>query len=122
MQLSEEFKEGLNEHFQWEFTNIPNLDVPVLIIFQYSPRNEDVPFSFAFNLNKEPKCWMSHDKVKGVENSQVGPNPHEKYRKFNCKGYTFYPYSVQVFPDIIFQDINKFKKICCELYEYIDQE
>ena len=119
MELSEEFKEGLKESFAWEYTNISNLDEPVLIIFNYSPPSESRPFSFAFSLRGNPKCWISHDKVKKV--GDKSPNRHQEYRDFDYDGQRFYAYSVQAFENPTFSDIAEFKKVCKRLYAHIDQ-
>ena len=119
MELSEEFREGLNEYFDWEYTNIPNLEEPVLIIFNYSPLSESLPFSFGFSLRGSPKCWISHDKVKEVGGES--PNRKQDYRDFNYKGQRFYAYSVQSFENSTFRNIAEFKKVCKRLYANIDQ-
>ena len=119
MELSEEFREGLAEYFDWEYTNIPNLEEPVLIISNYSPSSEFHPFSFAFSLRGSPKCWISHDKVKKV--GDEAPNRHPDYKDFNRNRQKFYAYSVRAFENSTFTDIAKFKRVCDKLYANIDQ-
>ena len=108
MELSEEFREGLAEYFDWEYTNIPN-----------SPSSEFHPFSFAFSLRRSPKCWISHDKVKKV--GDEAPNRHPDYKDFNRNRQKFYAYSVRAFENSTFTDIAKFKRVCDKLYANIDQ-
>ena len=119
MELSEEFRKGLNEHFDWEYTNISNLDEPVLIIFNHSPPSESHPFSFAFSLRGSPKCWISHDKVKKV--GDKSPNRYQDYRDFDYSGQRFYAYSVKAFENFTFSDIANFRRACSRLYANIDQ-
>lgn len=119
MKLSEEFKKGLNEYFDWEYKNISNQDEPVLIVFNYSPSSESRPFSFAFNLRRKPKCWISHDKVKEI--GDKSPNRRQDYGDFNHKGQNFYAYSVQAFENSTFNNIVEFKKVCNRLYANIDE-
>ena len=119
MELSKEFREELAEYFDWEYTNIPNLEEPVLMIFNYSPSNESSPFSFAFSLRGNPKCWISHDKVKEV--GDKAPNRYPDYKDFNHNRQKFYAYSVQAFENSTFSDIAKFKRVCNRLYANIDQ-
>lgn len=118
MEFSEEFRAGLNEYFDWEYTNIPNLGEPVLIIFNYSPSSKLSPFSFAFSSRESPKCWISHHKVKDVGGES--PNRHQEYRDFNYNGQKFYAYSIQPLEKSTFRDITKFKKACNRLYVNID--
>ena len=120
MELAEEFKEGLKESFDWEYINIPNLDEPVLIIFNYSPSSKSRPLSLAFSLKGNAKCWISHDKVKEIGGKS--PNRHQEYRDFDCKGQRFYAFSVQPFQNPTFTDIAEFKKACKRLHAHIDQE
>ena len=119
MELSEEFKEELNGYFNWKHTNISNLDQPVLIILNYSPSSESRPFSFAFNLTGQPKCWMSHDKVRKFDGKP--PRRYEKYKDFNYKGQRLYAYSVRAFKNSTFSNIAEFKEICDRLYAHMDQ-
>ena len=119
MELSEKFRAELNEYFDWEYTNIPNLEEPVLIISNYSPSSELPPFSFAFSLRRSPKCWISHDKVKKVGNE--APNRYPDYKDFNHTGQRFYAYSVRALENSTFTDIAKFKRVCDRLYANIDQ-
>ncbi len=122
MKLSEEFKKELNECSSWKcwkYTSIPSLDQPVLIILNYRPSIESSPFSFAFNLKGENKCWISCDKVKEI--CGKSPNRHEDYVDFNHKTHKFYAYSVEAFKDTTFSNIAEFKKICNTLYTHIDQ-
>lgn len=119
MEFSEEFREGLNESFDWKYTNVSNLEEPVLMIFNYSPSSELPPFSFAFSLRGSPKCWISHDKMKKVGNE--APNRYPDYKDFNHNRQKFYAYSVRAFEKATFSDITKFKKVCNRLYVNIDQ-
>ena len=122
MPLSEEFKKELDKCFWWEFDNIPNLNQPVLVIFNYSPPNENLPISFAFNLRSEPKCWMSvsGDNIRQVEGKS--PTYWPDYKDFSYGGRNFYAYSVKAFEDSVFKNISKFREVCERLYAHIDQE
>ncbi len=121
MSLSEEFKKELDKYFWWEFDNIPNLDQPVLIILNYSPPNENLPVSFAFNLRSEPKCWMSvsGDKIRQIEGKP--PTYWPDYKDFSYRERKFYAYSVEAFEDSVFRNISEFGEVCDRLYAHIDQ-
>jgi len=122
MELSEEFKKGLYDNFRWKHTNISNLDQPVLIILDYSPTSESVPFSFAFNLDGESRCWISHNKVKTVGGNNSLPTLYEAYKEFCYEGTKFYPYSIVAIEDTVFSNIAEFKGVCERLYAHIDQK
>ena len=118
MHLSEEFKEELNKLFSWRYEDISNLDHTILIILDYSPSNKDRPFSFAFSLRKESKCWISHDKMRQIGDNS--PSYHPKYREFTYETRKFHPYSVRA-EHISFGNIDELKKVCDALYAHIDQ-
>ena len=118
MTVSEEFQQRLDEHFNWEETNIPNLNRPVLLIFDYSPTDGAQPFSFAFEPGAS-KCWITHNKIKLVDDI-APPAFHAEYGEFSHKKHHFYPYSIQVPPDT-FANIQEFKNTCNRLYNHIDQ-
>ena len=118
MTVSEKFKLWLNEYFNWEEANIPNLDRPILLIIDYSPTDGAQPFSFAFEPG-ENKCWITHDKIRIINNQ--APSFNEGYRKFVYGERCFYPYSIQI-PSGTFDNIQEFKNTCEKLYNHIDQE
>lgn len=117
MALSAEMTDALAGSFHWKLTNVPELESPVLMVFDYSPRNEPHLVSIAFDYSGGPKCWMSESKVRKI--GDKAPNPHPDYRMFVFDGRTFHPYSIQAFPSSIFEDIHEFKSACHRLYQHV---
>lgn len=118
MDLPEKMREALNQFFNWQLTNVPELENPVLIVLEYSPYDHQRPISIAFDYSGGPKCWLSEIKVKKIGDN--GPKPHTDYRNFDFKERKFYPYSIEAFPITIFVDIEKFRSACWLLYQHID--
>lgn len=117
MALSAEMKDALAGSFHWKLTNVPELESPVLMVFDYSPRNEPHLASIAFDYSGGPKCWLSESKVRKI--GDEAPNPHPDYRMFVFDRRTFHPYSIQAFPPSIFEDIHEFKSACHRLYQHV---
>lgn len=111
---TEELIDQLNHSFKWKLANPPELDQPVLIVFDYSPSVEQCPICIAFDLSGGPKCWLSESQVFAIDG--VMPNHHAGYRQFVFEGRKMYPYSIQALPGDLFTDINRFKSVCQSLY------
>lgn len=119
MNLSDTMKEALNQvAINWELVNISELDVPVLIVLDYSPSDNQPPHSIAFDCSGAPKCWITASKVCTINGNS--PSIHPDYREFCFRNRKFYPYSIQAFSNTIFQDIREFKSACQALYQHAD--
>lgn len=116
MALSKEMKKELSRSFKWRLENVPGLDEPVLVVLDYSPRNDQSPISIAFDWNGGPKCWISESQV--CKQDGQSPSSHPQYREFVFERHRFYPYSIQAFPKDIFEDIEQFKTACRSLYRH----
>lgn len=117
MTLSAGMTDALTRSFNWTLRNVPELESPVLMVLDYSPRDMPHLLSIAFDYSGGPKCWLSEPKVQKIGND--GPNPHADYRTFSLDGRTFHPYSIQAFPQAIFDDILEFKSACRSLYRHV---
>ena len=117
MALSADMKDALAQSFNWQLTNVPELDNPVLIVLYYSPRDMPYLLSIAFDYSGGPKCWLSESQVRKIGNN--APNPHPDYRTFVCDGHRFYPYSIQAFSQALFEDIHEFTSACQRLYRHV---
>ena len=117
MALSAQMENMLTRSFNWKLTNVPELENPALIVFDYSPQDNLNLLSIAFDYSGGAKCWMSEAQVRKI--GSEGPNPHEDYREFVCDGRKFYPYSIRPLPQIIFEDINEFRSACQRLYRHV---
>ena len=118
MALSENMKDVLTRSFNWKLTNVQELENPVLIVFDYSPRDNPNLLSIAFDYSGSAKCWMSEAQVSKI--GDVGPNPYETYREFIRDERKFYPYSIEPLPPTAFEDIREFRSACQRLYRHVD--
>ena len=118
MELTATMEEALDQRFNWKLTNVPELDQPVLIVFDYSPSDDQRPLSIAFDSSCGAKCWLSAAKVRKIGNK--GPRSHQKYRSFVFEGRKFHPYSIRAFPQTIFQEIREFTSACRQLCQHAD--
>lgn len=118
MQLSKETTEALDRLFKWKLTNVPVLEKPALIVFDYSPTDDRPPLSIAFDWSGGPKCWLSETQLIKIGDNL--PKSHPKYKKFNFEGRDFHPFSIQAFPQAIFGNIEDFTLACQSLYEHVD--
>lgn len=103
--------------FKWKLTNVPVLEKPALIVFDYSPGGAMPPLSIAFDWSGGPKCWLSETRLIAIGNNL--PKSHPKYKKFNLDGRQFYPFSIRAFPKEIFGNIDAFIDACQGLYEHV---
>ncbi len=117
MALSEQMCEALNKYFKWKLTNVPDLDPPVLVIFDYSPAPHQPIVSIAFDFSGGAKCWLTATNVRH-ENGD-GPSSHPDYREFTLDARKFHPYSITPLQSDLFTDIRILKKICRSMYAYI---
>ena len=118
MEISEETTKALDWLFKWKLTNVPVLEKPALIVFDYSPTDDMPPLSMAFDWFGGPKCWLSETRLKKIGDNL--PKFHPKYKKFNLEGREFHPFSIQAFPKEIFGNIDEFTHACRSLYEHVD--
>ena len=118
MELTATMEGALDQLFRWKPINVPELDSPVLIVLDYSPRTDQKPLSIAFDFSCGPKCWLSVSKVHEIGGE--GPNPHPDYKKFVFEERTFHPYSITAFPRTIFEEIKEFRAACQSLYQHAD--
>ena len=107
----------LGAAFHLEVANVPELEHPVAIVFDYSPTDTDRPLSFALGLASERKCWLTTSKVQQVDG--IGPNPYPNYREFCYAGRRFHPYSIEPIPTDAFGCVSKFESICRGLYAHV---
>ena len=117
MALSARMKDALTQSFNWRLTNVPELENPVLIVFDYSPGDNANLLSIAFDYSGGAKCWMSEAQVCKI--GDKGPNPHDDYRKFTHDAREFHPYSIRAFPQRIFEEIQEFRSACQRLYRHV---
>ena len=117
MDLSQDMKDILGQRFSWSLENIPDLEIPVFIILDFSPPGCDAPLSIAFDFSGGPKCWMSEESVKEI--NADGPRPYAQYKQFSFEGRRFYPYSVQSFGTSLFEEIELLNTICKRLYNHV---
>ena len=110
-------EDALTQSFNWKLRNVPELENPVLFVFDYSPRDNPNLLSIAFDYSGGAKCWMSEDQVRKIGNK--GPKPHEDYRKFTHDERKFHPYSIQPFPQTVFEEIREFRSACQRLYRHV---
>ena len=118
MGLPPQMKEALDHRFNWKLTNVPELENPILAVFDYSPSDRQLPVSIAFDYSGGPKCWLSESSVREIDNN--GPKNHPDYREFVLEGRQFHPYSIQAFPGVIFEDIDQFVRACRRLYHHVE--
>ena len=118
MTLSPEMTLALNRRYKSIVTNVPVLDKPVLIIFDYSPRDDARPLSIAFDVAGRARCWLSETRLVNINND--GPRHHSKYKQFGFEGRQFHPFSVQPFSNVIFADIDALVLACQSLYDHVE--
>ena len=118
MELPNEMIRDLDSFCSWRFTNVPELETPVLILLDYSPSNDLASVSIALDYAGGNKCWMSEPKVRQIDGN--GPNKHQDYREFDFHGRRFYPYSIQGLTAREFESIESISSICTRLYNHID--
>ena len=111
-------KKELTQRFNWKLTNISELDEPVLIVYDYSPSDQQPVISIAFDFSGGNKCWITTEKVISINND--GPNSHSDYGMFTFETRHFHPYSIQVSPQEIFQDVSHLTSMCQRLYQHVD--
>lgn len=114
MGLSPDMKEELDQRFSWKLTNVPELENPVLAVFEYSPNASQRPISIALDFSGGAKCWLTESTVQEIDNE--GPKPHAQYREFVLERRHFFPYSIQAPPQTIFEDIHVLASVCQRLY------
>ena len=117
MGLSAEMAKALDSRFKCQLTNVPVQEKPVLIVFDYSPRDDMRPLSIAFDWACGPKCWLTETELVKINNNR--PKLHPKYKAFGFEGRRFHPFSVTAFPRSIFENIDEFTLACRTLYEHI---
>ena len=117
MTLSTKMTEALDQRFRWRRTNVPALENPILVVLDYSPSDDQRLLSIAFDLSSGPKCWLTETHVREIGGK--GPNPHSDYKRFAFEGREFHPYSIEAFPQTIFQEIHEFVAACRCLGNYI---
>ena len=117
MALSAKMEAALTRYFHWKLTNVPELETPVLIVFDYSPRDNPNLLSIAFDYSGGAKCWMSEAQVCTIGGE--GPKPHGDYREFIRDGREFHPYSITPLPKTVFEDIQEFRAACQRLYPHV---
>jgi hypothetical protein len=114
---SEAMIAGLRDRcLDWWIGNVRELEVPVMIVRDYSPSYDLPPLSIAFDLAGGPKCWLSTSQVRPIDGN--APSPHEPYRSFAHSKTTFYPYSIRSLELTIFNDIDEFHRACWILYQH----
>ena len=118
MSLSPEMTRALDRRFKWKLTNVPALEKPVLIIFDYSPSDETPPLSVAFDWVGRAMCWLSESRL--VEIGDKCPRQYPGYKQFVFEGRQFHPFSVRAFPKAIFSDINALVLACRGLYDHVE--
>ena len=118
MELSPQMENALNDRFNWKLTNVPELETPVLAVYDYSPSDRQFPVSIAFDYSGGPKCWLSESSMKKINDD--APRPYPDYRQFVLEGRQFHPYSIQAFPESIFKNINEFVSACRKLYQHVE--
>ena len=131
-----ERKKSLEKTLQNDFdfkviSDIENIDYPLLLILDYSPKNEDKPVSFAFSLlqyyknvndNFESRFWMTEENTyDNSRNNSKWPNYEKSYEKFKYLDYCFYPFSAKI-EGYNFLDIQTMKALLHRLYDCIKFE
>ena len=123
-QIEQELQSGLNEFFKYEICYINNESSPVLIILDYSPKNNDPPASFALSLegyenNGFPsKCWMTHTEILPFNNEGNPPKRNDGYKKFSHQEKEFHPFSVNL-SDYTPKNVASIKLVIDRLYRHI---
>ena len=121
-QIKQELESELNSLFKYKIDYVNNLAEPLLIILDYSPRNNEPPASFALSLqsyheNSFPsKCWITHKELSPIHDEC--PSFHEEYKKVSYQGHHFYPFSVNL-SSCKPKCITSIKKVIDRLYCHI---
>ena len=118
MRLSPEMTQALDRRFKWKLTNVPVLEKPVLIVFDYGPSDDAPPLSVAFDLAGRARCWLSETRLEKIAN--IGPKHHPDYNGFVFEQRQFHPFSVIAFPSAIFSDIDALIVACQSLYDHVE--
>lgn len=119
VELSEEMKAELGRRFRWCLCQVPELNTPTLIVFDYSPGDQIDLLSIAFDFRGGPKCWLSTTSI--PQRTKYGqPRPHERYGRFRRRGRLFHPYSIKALPLSIFTDVEEITRMCSRFYEHVD--
>ena len=108
---------ALHHRFKWKLTNVPALDKPALILFDYSPNDDAPPLSIAFDWGGRSRCWMTETRLIAIADKCPAHCPD--YREFVFEGRHFHPFSVSAFPETIFTDIDALRMACRTLYEHV---
>lgn len=117
MDLSEEMAAALQRRFKHRITNVPVLDQPVFVVFDYSPTTPEPPLSIAFDCGGDAKCWLSERDL--IEIGDHRPKSHPAYKEFTLEGRQFHPFSVEAFGMSIFENIEELTIACRRLYGHI---
>lgn len=116
MQLDACTMRALAERRKCYYGNIPALAQPVLVVFDYSPTDNEPPLSIVFDGGLGPKCWMSERNTKDINGN--GPRLGH-YGDYQFEGHQFYGFSIQSFSQSDFDDVNGIERICRRLYSHI---
>ena len=116
MQLDACTKRALADRRKFHYGNIPELAPPVLVVFDYSPTDNEPPLSIVFDGELGPKCWMSENNTRKIDND--GPSLGH-YVNFQFEGRQFYGFSIKPFSQSDFDDVNGIERICRRLYSHI---
>lgn len=119
-ELSAEVQHALNSNVLWGITQPPDAIPPVLVILNYAPDGGDRLLSIAFDLTAGPRCWFTAPRACQINGD--GPSYHSKYRRFEWKGKTFHPYSVQPFSQDIFNCSVALFRACTQLHAHAVQD
>ena len=118
--LSAEVQDALNSNLLWDIAQPPEAIPPVLVILNYAPDRGDGLLSIAFDLTAGPRCWFTAPRACQINGD--GPIYHLDYRRFEWKGMTFHPYSVQSFPQDIFSCSVALFRACRQLHAHAVQD
>ena len=120
--IKQELQPGLDPLFKYEIDYVNNLSEPLLIILDYSPRNDDPVISFALSLQNyhedsfPPKCWITHKELSSINDEC--PSFHEEYKKISYQDNQFYPFSVNL-SGYTPKDVTSIKNVINRLYRHI---
>ena len=117
MSLSPEMALALDRRFKWKLTNVPVLEQPVLIVFDYGPSDEAPPLSIAFDLTGQAKCWLTETRL--VKIGEKCPRHYPRYKGFVFEGREFHPFSVIAFPKATFCSVDTLVLACQSLYDHV---
>lgn len=116
MQLDACTRRALADRRKCYYGNIPALAQPVLVVFDYSPTDNEPPLSIVFDGEFGPKCWMSESNTKYINGD--GPRLGH-YGNYQFEGHQFYGFSIQPFSQSDFDDVDGIERICRRLYSHI---